>query len=54
MAEIKLIKEVDYTLEDGKVVFSREYLLRRGYCCNKRCKNCPWVVERVELGKGDK
>lgn len=39
----KLELEKDYWIEDGLVVFSREYLLRRGYCCNKRCKHCPYV-----------
>ena len=21
---------------------SREFLLKRGYCCNNKCKNCPY------------
>ena len=33
----------DYELVDGRVVFLREYLIRRGYCCYKRCINCPYV-----------
>lgn len=28
--------------EDGKFVFSRSYLLSRGYCCKNGCKNCPY------------
>jgi hypothetical protein len=44
----KLELFVDYVLVDGKVVFTREYLLRRGWCCNKACVNCPYV----QLDKG--
>jgi len=34
-----------YSIEDGKLEFSREYLWRRGYCCNKKCKNCPYLKD---------
>jgi hypothetical protein len=47
MKQLELGK--DYWLEDGLVVFSREYLLRRGYCCNKRCKHCPYVESREKV-----
>ncbi len=34
---------VDYTVtEDGLLVFTAEYLLRRGYCCGNGCRNCPY------------
>ncbi|MEM9691708.1 MAG: DUF5522 domain-containing protein [Myxococcota bacterium] len=33
---------VDYYVEEGKVVFTAHYLLRRGYCCNKGCRHCPY------------
>jgi hypothetical protein len=38
----RLELQIDYTLEDGKVVLTRDFLLRRGYCCNHRCRNCPY------------
>jgi hypothetical protein len=25
---------------------SREFLLKRGYCCNNGCKNCPYKKEK--------
>lgn len=43
---MKLIEGEDYTLEDGRMVLSREFLLKRGYCCNNRCRNCPYSVEK--------
>ena len=27
---------------DGKKVFTKEFLLRRGYCCKSACENCPY------------
>jgi len=41
---MKLVEGVDYVLEDSKIVFTREFLLKRGYCCNSRCRNCPYSV----------
>lgn len=36
---------MDYYIEDGFVVFTKEYHLKRGYCCNNGCKNCPYKYE---------
>lgn len=34
---------VDYYLnEDGLMVFTAAYHLKRGYCCKNKCKHCPW------------
>ena len=38
----RLAEGVDFYVEDGKVVFTSYYLLRRGYCCNKGCRHCPY------------
>ena len=32
----------DYTVENGKSVFTAHYLRNRGYCCQSGCRNCPW------------
>ena len=31
-----------YHYEGGNIVFSAEYLLERGYCCQSGCRNCPY------------
>ncbi len=31
-----------YYNEDGFMVFTESYHLRRGYCCNSNCKHCPY------------
>lgn len=43
---MKLVEGEDYTLEDGRMVLSREFLLKRGHCCNSRCRNCPYKFEK--------
>ena len=32
----------DYYFEDGLMVLTAQYLLRRGYCCEQGCRNCPY------------
>ena len=44
-----VLKEgVDFVFNDaGLMVLTREYHLKRGYCCSSGCQNCPY-------GYGDK
>lgn len=28
--------------ETGKFVMSEYYLLKRNYCCNSKCRHCPY------------
>lgn len=37
-----LLEGRDYTLENGAMVFTSNYLQRRGYCCDSGCRNCPY------------
>ena len=37
-----LIEHIDYTIESGHYVFTRWYLMKRGYCCGNGCRNCPY------------
>ncbi len=38
----ELIDGIDYDTIGEKIIFSRFYLVRRGYCCHNKCKNCPY------------
>ncbi|SFE91488.1 hypothetical protein SAMN03003324_01787 [Pedobacter antarcticus] len=31
-----------YFNEDGLMVFTAAYHLKRGYCCKNKCRHCPW------------
>lgn len=43
----KLLPDVDYTIDGGKIILTESFLLRRGYCCNTRCRHCPYKGERA-------
>nr|WP_299203974.1 DUF5522 domain-containing protein [uncultured Brumimicrobium sp.] len=40
--KIPLIEGDFYKTEEGYIVFTEQYLLRRGYCCKNGCKHCPY------------
>lgn len=43
-----LVEGIDYIInEEGNLVFTAHYLLKRGHCCQSGCTNCPY-------GYGDK
>ena len=31
-----------YINDEGFMVFTEKYLLKRGYCCESGCKHCPY------------
>ncbi|TDQ14936.1 hypothetical protein DFQ04_2817 [Algoriphagus boseongensis] len=37
-----LTKEDYYINENGLMVFTEKYHLKRGYCCGSGCKHCPY------------
>ena len=44
----QLNEDEDYYFNnDGLVVFTKEYLLERGYCCGNGCVNCPYDYKMV-------
>lgn len=46
-----LVPGIDYYMEQGNFVFTADYHLRRGYCCNSNCRHCPY--KNVEVIKVD-
>jgi hypothetical protein len=41
----KLVEGEDYYLENGYLVFTAKYHLKRGYCCGSGCRHCPYKDE---------
>lgn len=37
-----------YYLEDGKVVFTPLYHIRRGICCGNFCRHCPYIPTNIK------
>lgn len=36
------LEREDFYYENGLVVFTAAYHLKRGYCCNSGCRHCPF------------
>ncbi|MCX8484902.1 MAG: DUF5522 domain-containing protein [Bacteroidia bacterium] len=35
--------EKDHYFENGFLVFTRDYHLKRGFCCGNGCRHCPYT-----------
>ena len=42
----QLEKDDFYINEDGFIVFTASYHLKRGYCCRNGCKHCPYGYKK--------
>jgi hypothetical protein len=42
------MEALNYYLENGMVVFTEQFLLNRGYCCNRGCRHCPYKNKQNE------
>lgn len=40
-----------YYLENGLVVFTEAYHLKRGYCCKSGCRHCPYGFKKESNDK---
>ena len=37
----------DYYFEEGLMVLTSSYLLKRGYCCENGCRHCPYTEKEA-------
>jgi hypothetical protein len=37
-----LVEGVDFYMDEGRLVLTAAYHAKRGYCCNSRCRHCPY------------
>lgn len=44
----KLIENIHYYLENGKVVFTAFFHLERKFCCGNKCRHCPYDPEHIK------
>ncbi|HEY5751415.1 MAG TPA: DUF5522 domain-containing protein [Chryseolinea sp.] len=40
-----------YYMENGFVVFTEAYHLKRGYCCKNGCRHCPYGFKKKSNDK---
>lgn len=43
----KFVEGVDYYFENGLMVLTAHFLLKRGYCCGNSCRHCPYSKEET-------
>jgi len=43
--------DADYYMENGFLVFTESYHIKRGYCCGSSCRHCPYEHENVKVVK---
>ena len=48
MTPDELVEGIDYYLENGFVVFTANYLLKRGFCCRSGCRHCQYGFVRED------
>jgi hypothetical protein len=47
------MREDEYYMENGLLVFTEAYHLRRGACCGSGCRHCPYK-KKNEMAKVEK
>jgi hypothetical protein len=45
-----VVEGEDYYWEGPFMVFTAHYLRRRGYCCERGCRHCPYQSEITNTG----
>ena len=51
MEKKEFIKDIDYYLEDGFVIFTEKYHLEKGECCGNDCRHCPYEPKAIKGNK---
>jgi hypothetical protein len=47
------LEEGDFYLsEEGYKVFTKQYHLKRGYCCESGCRHCPYGYNQKTNARG--
>jgi hypothetical protein len=47
----EFVKDVDYYLESGYVIFTEKYLKERTFCCGNNCRHCPYEPKAIKGNK---
>tara|TARA_B100001758_G_C18335454_1_gene571298 strand:- start:142 stop:318 length:177 start_codon:yes stop_codon:yes gene_type:complete len=48
----QLEKDEYYYSKEGYIIFTKQYHLKRGYCCNNNCKHCPYKKDQKKQHNG--
>ena len=52
----QLIEGIDFTIDEatGYLVFTREYHIKRGSCCESGCRHCPYGFDKKKKDEDPK
>ncbi len=42
-----LVENIDFYYENGFMVFTQKYHIKRGYCCKNGCRHCPYGYIKI-------
>jgi hypothetical protein len=45
------VEGVDFYYENGLVVLTAHFLLKRGQCCGNDCRHCPYSKAQIPAAK---
>ncbi len=45
----KVVEGVDYYFDEGLMVLTGHFLLKRGFCCGNKCRHCPYPKAETEM-----
>ncbi|HTK37824.1 MAG TPA: DUF5522 domain-containing protein [Pyrinomonadaceae bacterium] len=46
----RLVEGEDHYFENGLMVLTERFLLKRGYCCENGCRHCPYGFSKDDGG----
>ena len=42
------VEKIHYYLENGKVIFTEQYHIDRGFCCGNGCRHCAFQPTHIK------
>ena len=45
------VEKIHYYLENGKIIFTEQYHIDRGFCCGNGCRHCPFQPKHIKGNK---
>lgn len=45
------VEKIHYYLENGKIVFTEQYHINRGFCCGNKCRHCVYEPKYIKGNK---
>lgn len=50
----KFVEDLDYYFENGYMVMTSHFLLKRGYCCGNGCRHCPYENQSKKVSSSSR